>query len=65
MRVLGQTVIVSLGLAGVLLAFGCGTQPQEGKPAEVKLVTVKLKELNKALEEQRGKVVLLDVWAEF
>jgi hypothetical protein len=50
----------------VLPLFACEQAgPQDDGKSEVKLSIVKHKEVVKALEAARGKVVVVDVWAEF
>jgi thiol:disulfide interchange protein len=63
-------------LAALVLSGGCGPIPaqpappsqpaqtsQTSAPAEVGLKLVKLDQLQAALGEHKGKVVLLDVWS--
>ena len=66
-RTLAKIVVAALLVGCLTMMFGCTSEPKDGgKPsAEVKLTTVKLKDFKKALESQRGKVVLVDIWGEF
>jgi hypothetical protein len=57
----------ALVAALLALAAGCSSGPSGGdktETPEVKLQVVKLKEFEKALEAHRGKVVLVDIWAD-
>jgi hypothetical protein len=54
------------GAAAVLLCAALVAVGSAGGPAaDVKLAVVKHKDFLKALAKQKGKVVVLDVWAEF
>jgi hypothetical protein len=39
--------------------------PEIANPAEVRLQVVKFPQLNEAIAAQRGKVVVMDVWATY
>lgn len=54
---------VLLGFVGFLLVPVDAAAPSSGDGVELK--TVKYSELTKAVREQRGKVVVIDVWADF
>jgi thiol-disulfide isomerase/thioredoxin len=52
-----------LGLAAVLPAVGATEPPKPAPADEVRIQSVKFAGLDKFLGEQRGKVVVVDVWA--
>jgi hypothetical protein len=51
--------------AALVLSGGCGPAPAQPAPgaAEVDVQVVKLDQLEAAIAEHKGKVVLLDVWS--
>jgi hypothetical protein len=56
--------VFALLVPGLLIPVGACEQAGEGN-AEVKLEIVKHAQVVKAIEAARGKVVVVDVWAEF
>ncbi len=67
MRVLFHPAVCALALVAGLMAlvFGCTADPQGDSKREIKLDAVKVKAFEKALQAHKGKVVVLDVWADF
>lgn len=69
MRDLASHVAMALLLAGVACVLpGCGEPPKptdEAAASDVKLEVVTYEQLEAAIKKHAGKVVVLDVWADF
>jgi thiol-disulfide isomerase/thioredoxin len=59
----GLALLLAL-LVGLVLSSR-GEEPQPKEKAEVTLTTVKLPQLTAALEGQKGKIVVADIWGDF
>lgn len=57
----------SVIMVGIILIAGCSSPPPPSAPvaSEVTLNVVKLPELEKVIASHQGKVVVLDMWAEY
>jgi thiol-disulfide isomerase/thioredoxin len=55
-------VLISLAL---VVGLAAGASPQDGDQAEPKLDFIQAKQLDEAIRAHKGKVVVLDVWANF
>ncbi len=50
----------------VVLSVGCAlSQQNEAKPTEIKLEKIKASDVEKTVAAHKGKVVIVDVWADF
>jgi len=59
------TCLTAAALTGGCLSGPLGTGADEMKPADITPKLVKLKELIAAIQAHKGKIVVVDFWADF